>query len=68
MKSQSEQQRERRLQPDDLSKVEATMAAWINEQKENGEFELAWAGAGNLIGGGLINVDSTEELEVIIFG
>ncbi len=31
-------------------------------------YPSAWAGAGNLIGGGLINLDSEEEFDVIIYG
>ena len=48
--------------------MHAKVAAWLVEQNEIGDFESSWAGAGSIVGGGFVGVDSSEELASAIFG
>jgi muconolactone delta-isomerase len=42
------------------------LKAWAKRYKESGEMEAVWANAGRPGGGGIINVDSLEELDAIM--
>ncbi|MCP4166829.1 MAG: hypothetical protein GY759_13190 [Chloroflexi bacterium] len=66
--SQHEPKPEQPLSTEELVDIQTMIASWLDQQSDNEEFEIAWAGAGNLIGGGLINLDSEEEFDVIIYG
>lgn len=56
------------LAPKKVAAVTAAMQAWLERQAANGEFETGWTSAGARFGGGLVNVDSTEEFEIVMFG
>jgi hypothetical protein len=56
------------LAPKKLAAVNAAMQTWLERQAANGEFDSAWAGAAARFGGGLVNVDSTDEVEIVVFG
>ncbi len=56
------------LAPKKVAAVNAAMQAWLERQAANGEFETGWTSAGARFGGGLVNVDSTEEIEIVMFG
>jgi len=51
-----------------VAAVNAAMQAWLKRQAANGEFETGWTSAGARFGGGLVNVDSSEEIEIVMFG
>ena len=40
--------------------------AWIDKYTESGQFEDGWSFAGMQAGGGILNVDSHEELDAIM--
>ena len=42
------------------------MTAWTNKHTESGKFEASWAFAGRAGGGGIVNVDSLEELDAMM--
>jgi muconolactone delta-isomerase len=42
------------------------LMAWAKRYTESGEIEAVWATAGKAGGGGIINVDSLEELDAIM--
>jgi len=56
------------LSTEEYSAVQKKMTEWLDEEKKNGEFEMSWAGAGRIVGGGFVNVNSSEELAAAIFG
>ena len=56
------------LSAEEFSAVQEKMTEWLDEQNMNGEFETSWAGAGSFVGGGFVNVNSSEELAAAVFG
>ena len=56
------------LSAEEFSAVQKKMTEWLDEQNMNGEFETSWAGAGRIVGGGFVNVNSSEELAAAVFG
>jgi muconolactone delta-isomerase len=44
------------------------MEAWVARWRAAGKFRLIWATAGSPGGGGVVDVDSPEELDVIMSG
>ncbi len=56
------------IAPKKLAAVNAAMQTWLERQAANGEFESTWAGAAARFGGGLVNVDSSDEVEIVVFG
>lgn len=56
------------MSPEEISAVQAKVSAWLVEQNESGDFESSWAGAGSIVGGSFIGVDSPEGLTSAIFG
>lgn len=56
------------LAPKKVAAVTAAMQTWLERQTANGEFDTGWISAGARFGGGLVNVDSTEEIEIVMFG
>ena len=42
------------------------MVAWTNKYKQNGKIEAVWATAGVPGGGGILNVNSLEEIDAIL--
>ena len=56
------------LAPKKLAAVNSAMQAWLERQAASGEFDSTWAGAAARFGGGLVNVDSSDEVEIVIFG
>lgn len=44
------------------------MTAWVNQNTDSGKFEVTWAFAGKSGGGGIVNVDSLDELDAIMVG
>ena len=45
-----------------------TMDAWLAEHRASGKLEDVWSYAGRPGGGGILNVDSHEELDAIMVG
>jgi len=68
MKIHSTAHRKLLLSAKEYSAVQEKMTEWIDEQNKNGDFETSWAGAGRIVGGGFMNVNSSEELAAAIFG
>jgi hypothetical protein len=68
MKIQSTAHRRLLLSAKEYAAVQEKMTKWLDEQKKNGEFETTWAGAGSFVGGGFMNVNSSEELAAVVFG
>jgi hypothetical protein len=56
------------LSQEHISAVQAQVEEWLNEQVKTGGFESAWAGAGNIVGGSFPDVNSAEELAIVLFG
>jgi muconolactone delta-isomerase len=52
--------------PEMLSNVLDGMLAWVDQHTASGKLEFAWSVAGRLGGGGILNVDSPEELDAIM--
>ena len=44
------------------------MSAWEDENTARGKLQFAWSLAGQVGGGGILNVDSAEELDAIMVG
>jgi muconolactone delta-isomerase len=44
------------------------MLAWVGQHSASGKLQSAWSFAGRLGGGGILNVDSAEELDAIMVG
>lgn len=44
------------------------MVAWVNQHKGSGKIEDVWGFAASGGGGGILNVDSAEELDAIMVG
>jgi muconolactone delta-isomerase len=44
------------------------MAAWVEQNKASGKMEMVWGFAGTGGGGGILNVESLEELDAIMAG
>jgi muconolactone delta-isomerase len=44
------------------------MKAWLSEHRGTGKLEDVWSFAGIVGGGGILNVDSPEELDKIMIG
>jgi muconolactone delta-isomerase len=42
------------------------MIAWFNKYTQSGKIETGWSDAGRRAGGGILNVDSLEELDAIL--
>lgn len=68
MKIHSTAHRKLLLSAKEYAAVQEKMTEWIDEQNKNGDFETSWAGAGRIVGGGFVNVNSSEELAAAIFG
>ena len=68
MNVHSNSQRKQLMSPEEISAVQAKVSAWLDEQNASGGFESSWTGAGSIVGGGFIGVDSTEGLTSAIFG
>jgi muconolactone delta-isomerase len=42
------------------------LAAWADKHTQSGKLEMVWSDAGSRGGGGILNVDSLEELDAIM--
>ena len=52
--------------PDMMLGLLDAMIAWNNKYKQNGKMEAIWGTAGMPGGGGILNVNSLEELDAIM--
>jgi muconolactone delta-isomerase len=54
------------IPPEMAPRVMDAMIAWFNKYTQNGKLETGWSEAGRRGGGGILNVDSLEELDAIL--
>ena len=52
--------------PEAMPGLIEAMNAWVAKNKEAGKMEQVWSFAGRAGGGGILNVDSHEELDAIM--
>lgn len=56
------------LPPEMVPALSDAMIAWVREHTASGKMETTWSFAGEPGGGGILNVDSPEELDAIMLG
>jgi muconolactone delta-isomerase len=54
--------------PEIIPGLSDAMSAWIAQNSADGKLETAWSFAGQVGGGGILNVESAEELDAIMIG
>jgi len=54
--------------PEMIPSLVDAMSAWVDQNTASGKLESAWSLAGQAGGGGILNVDSAEELDAIMVG
>jgi muconolactone delta-isomerase len=54
--------------PEMIPDLVDAMSAWVEQHTVSGKLEFAWSLAGQVGGGGIVNVDSAEELDAIMVG
>jgi muconolactone delta-isomerase len=54
--------------PELIPSLTDAMLAWVEQYTASGNLESTWSFAGQVGGGGIVNVDSAEELDAILIG
>ena len=54
--------------PEMIPSLVDAMSAWVDQHTASGKLESAWSVAGRVGGGGILNVDSADELDAIMVG
>ena len=54
------------MPPEAMPMLLEGMTAWVDEHRSSGKFEQVWSFAGLQGGGGILNVDSLDELDAIM--
>ena len=54
------------MPPEAAPRIMEALSAWAAKYRGNGKMEAVWANAGRAGGGGILNVESLEELDAIM--
>jgi muconolactone delta-isomerase len=54
--------------PEIIPSLVDAMSAWVDQHTASGKLESAWSFAGRVGGGGILTVDSADELDAIMVG